>query len=66
MLKNCIFHEPVIICGTLYRLASCPMSNVFTQLYLLVVLSFNRSRKIFHFPKIVTFLILDDYLQPFG
>ena len=63
MLKNCIFHEPVIPCGTLERLISCLTSIDVTQLYLLWVLSFNRSRKIRYVPKNVIFLILDGCLQ---
>ena len=55
MLKNCIFHEPVIPCDTLQPLAACLTSNVFIQLYLLWILSFNRSRKILYFQKLVTF-----------
>ena len=55
MLKKCIFHESVIPCDTLERLISCLASIDVTQLYLLWVLSFNRSRKIRYFPKNVTF-----------
>ena len=51
MLKKCIFIGPVIPCDALYCLASCLTSNVFTQLHLILVLSFSRSRKIGYFPK---------------
>ena len=65
MLKICIFHEPVISCDDLKRLASCLTSNVFTQFYFLLVLPLNRSRKISYFPKIGTcFFILIGCLQP--
>ena len=64
MLKNCNSHEPVIPCDTLERLILCLTPTDVKQLYLLWVPSFNRSRKIRHFPKNVTFLILDGGLQP--
>ena len=51
MLKKYILHEPVIPCDTLERLISCLTSIDVTQLYLLLVLSFNRSRKIRFFPE---------------
>ena len=65
MLKNCIFNESVIPCATLERLISCLALIHVTQLYLLWVLFFNRSRKIRYFHKNVTFLILEGCLQPF-
>ena len=45
MLKNYIFHEPVIPCDTLERLISCLRAIDVTELYFLWVLSFNRSEK---------------------
>ena len=58
MMKNCIFHEPVIPCDTLQYLALCLTSNVFTKLYISRwVVSFNRSGKILYFPKNVTFFL---------
>ena len=63
MLKKSIYNEPLIPCHTLLRLASYLTLNVFTQLYELWILSFNRSRKILNFQKIVAFLILDGCLQ---
>ena len=41
MLKNCIFHGPVIPCDTLERLILCLTPIDVTQLYLLWVPSFN-------------------------
>ena len=64
MLKDCIFNGPAIPCDALKCLASCLTLNVFTQLHLIWVLSFNWSRKIRYFPKNATFIILDDSLQP--
>ena len=64
MLKNCIFNGPVIHCDALKCLALCLTSNVFTQLRLVWVQPFSRSRKISYFPKNATFNILDDFLQP--
>ena len=55
MQRNCIFHEPVILCY-ISILTLCLTLNVFTRLCLLWVLSFNHSRNILYFPKIVTFL----------
>ena len=51
MLRECIFHQPVIPCDTFRRLISCLASTDVTQLYLHSVLSFNRSGKIRYFPK---------------
>ena len=55
MLENCVFHDPVIPYDTLKRLASDLTLNVFTQLYLLWTVPFNRFRKILYFQNIVTF-----------
>ena len=65
MLKKCIFNGCVIPCDVLFFLclASCLTSNVFTQLRLIWVLTFNWYRKICYFSKNVTFIILDGSLQ---
>ena len=63
MLKDCIFHKPVIPCDTLKCLALCLTSNVITLLYLLWVLFFNPSRKILYFRKV---FVLDGCLQACG
>ena len=55
MLRECIFHQPVIPCDTFRRLISCLTSTDVTQLYLHSVLSFNRSGTTRYFPKNQTF-----------
>ena len=55
MLKNSIFHKPVIPCDTLSRLALCLTSNVFTQFYLLWVLFLIVLEKSYIFQKLHIF-----------
>ena len=62
MLKNCIFHEPVIHCDR-HSVGIVSDIEFLHTILLICVLSFNRSRKILYFLKFATFFILVGCLQ---
>ena len=63
MLKNCVFHEPVVSCDSI-AFGTVSVIECLHKIISTLGSAFNRSGKILNFPKNVTFLILDACLQP--